>query len=201
MCTQYTSKELPNAWPYSFLLEDISSNITQYIKCSVLICPGFTTVTELAYDKETAQDIVKLALKADKDSYLRLFLYKLQTPVTSEGSPKKCVGCCPHILPPPTQLTSGEDKVISETKDKGNEDDEPHWKENFIEMIAIKIVSDGSPHCGTMAVRSEEPYLVNDLTELLGFPTDLPYGALNWESHEMLEKVREAQRQGMSCIS
>lgn len=51
----------------------------------------------------------------------------------------------------------------------------------------VKLVADGSPHCGTAAV--QEPYFLSDLTEILGFPTLLGCGALNFTNEKLLETV------------
>lgn len=52
----------------------------------------------------------------------------------------------------------------------------------------MKLVADGSPHCGTAAVR--EPYLYSNLTQILGFPPAPCYGQLNHSTQELLETVK-----------
>lgn len=58
----------------------------------------------------------------------------------------------------------------------------------------VKIISDGSPHCGTAAVR--EPFLNSNLTQTLGFPPAPCYGQLNYSSEELLETVKFFHQQG-----
>ena len=53
----------------------------------------------------------------------------------------------------------------------------------------MKIFCDGTPHCGTAA--THEDYLVNDLTEALGFPEPPNKGFLKFEGEEE-EKLRES---------
>ena len=52
----------------------------------------------------------------------------------------------------------------------------------------VKIFADGSPHCGSAAVR--EPYLESDLAERLGFPPAPAYGALNFTTEQLRETVK-----------
>lgn len=58
----------------------------------------------------------------------------------------------------------------------------------------VKIIADGSPHCGSAAVR--EPYMDTDLTQTLAFPPAPCYGKLNYTSEEMLEIVRFFHKEG-----
>ena len=58
----------------------------------------------------------------------------------------------------------------------------------------VKLVADGSPHCGTAAVR--EPYFSSNLTELLGFPTAPSCGALNFTDEKLLEAVEFFHQEG-----
>lgn len=58
----------------------------------------------------------------------------------------------------------------------------------------VKIIADGSPHCGTAAVR--EPFMNSNLTQTLGFPPAPCYGQLNYSTEEMLETVKFFHQQG-----
>ena len=120
------------------------------------------------------------------DYRLRLFMYKINSAKTrrSENSDE----CCP-----PNNLPQRS----ANTKSRDNEDCEPKWtKKDFLEVIGIKIVADGSPHCGTMAVRHDEPFIESDMTKLLGFPPAPCTGALNCSKDDMFETVSKAHRQG-----
>ena len=58
----------------------------------------------------------------------------------------------------------------------------------------VKLVADGSRHCGTAAVR--EPYFSSDLTELFGFPTAPSCGALNFTDEKLLKAVEFFHQKG-----
>ena len=58
----------------------------------------------------------------------------------------------------------------------------------------MKLGADGSPHCGTMAVR--EPFLNSNLTQTLGFPPAPGYGNLNHSTEDLLERVKFHHQQG-----
>ena len=55
-------------------------------------------------------------------------------------------------------------------------------------VAGVKLICDGSPHCGTAATHDD--YLVNELTEALGFPEPPNKGMLSFEGEEE-EKLRE----------
>lgn len=52
----------------------------------------------------------------------------------------------------------------------------------------VKLFADGSPHCGTAAIK--RPYLYSDLTEKLRFPPPPNYGKLNWTYDQLLNQVK-----------
>ena len=58
----------------------------------------------------------------------------------------------------------------------------------------VKIVADGSPHCGTAAVR--EPFFNSNLTQTLGFPPAPCYGNLNYSTQDLLDTVKFFHEQG-----
>ena len=71
--------------------------------------------------------------------------------------------------------------------------DQPlHWERRW--EAGVKIIVDGSPHCGTAAVR--EPFMNSNLTQTLGFPPAPCYGQLNYSTEEMLETVKFFHQQG-----
>ena len=61
------------------------------------------------------------------------------------------------------------------------EDSEKLWE------AGVKLMADGSPHCGTAAV--QEPYFPSDLTEILGFPAVPSCGTLNFTDEKLMEAV------------
>lgn len=52
----------------------------------------------------------------------------------------------------------------------------------------VKLFADGSPHCGTAAIK--RPYLCSELSEKLRFPPPPNYGKLNWIFDQLLEQVK-----------
>ncbi len=60
--------------------------------------------------------------------------------------------------------------------------------------IGTKYVADGSPHCGTAAVR--EPFMNTPLTVNLGFPPAPCYGTLNFTSEEYVDSIRRLTKAG-----
>lgn len=62
-------------------------------------------------------------------------------------------------------------------------------------LAGVKYWADGSPHAGTMAVRS--PYLNSYVTEVLSFPSPPSYGLLIWETDVLLKKVKYYHEKGM----
>ena len=65
---------------------------------------------------------------------------------------------------------------------------------NKLWEVGIKIVQDGSPHCGTIAVR--EPFMSTPLTENLGFPTPPQYGILNFSTQALHDTIKRLHMQG-----
>ncbi|XP_072036010.1 putative amidohydrolase YtcJ [Amphiura filiformis] len=77
------------------------------------------------------------------------------------------------------------------------EDDEPIPIGNYnskLWEVGIKFVADGSPHCGTCAVR--EPFMNTPLTQNLGFPPAPGYGTLNFTSEEFVDSMKRLTKEG-----
>ena len=58
----------------------------------------------------------------------------------------------------------------------------------------VKLGADGSPHCGTAAVR--EPFLDTELTRTLGFPPAPGRGTLNHSPEDLLKTVKSHHQRG-----
>ncbi|XP_022092691.1 uncharacterized protein LOC110980376 [Acanthaster planci] len=58
----------------------------------------------------------------------------------------------------------------------------------------LKLIADGSPHCGTAATR--EPFMFTPLTETLGFPKAPSYGILNMETDALFDTVKRHHQEG-----
>ena len=58
----------------------------------------------------------------------------------------------------------------------------------------LKLVADGSPHCGTAA--TQEPYMTGPLTDILGFPPAPGYGTLNMASDALYDTIKRSHLQG-----
>lgn len=72
-------------------------------------------------------------------------------------------------------------------------------EESFIKdrlwMAGIKMMADGSPHCGSAAIR--EPFLDNNLTKVLGFPKPPNYGKLNMETGALIDRLKFYTERGI----
>lgn len=136
---------------------------------------GFTTVTEMVYERAKKFDHQLKEVSKSKDCPIRLALYKVVP--TKSPDPSKHL-CCPSL---------GE---IDGLTDESPEPDEPDFEDSDKLWIAgVKITADGSPHCGTAALR--EPFLNSNLTKTLGFPEAPCYGRLNFTTDELLKIVKE----------
>ena len=98
-------------------------------------------------------------------------------------------GCCPNVFGTVPIPSRGKAKkpLFSASKSVGN------YNERLWEA-GIKLIGDGSPHCGTAAVR--EPFMYTPLTETLGFPEAPGYGMLNMEDAPLLQTVKRFHEQG-----
>ena len=61
-------------------------------------------------------------------------------------------------------------------------------------IAGVKVISDGSPHCGTAAIK--DPYLESNLTKILGFPPAPNYGKMNYSDNKLKEMVSFFHQQG-----
>ena len=68
------------------------------------------------------------------------------------------------------------------------EDSEKLWE------AGVKLMADGSPHCGTAAV--QEPYFPSDLTDILGFPAAPSCGVLHFTDQKLMEAVEFYHQNG-----
>lgn len=132
----------------------------QYSNC------GFTTVAELLFIPNWYDYLDKAVedTALEPNCPLRMVIYKYVDSI--EESPEDGESPLDGESPP------GKNHSIHEN--------DKLW------FAGVKIVSDGSPHCGTVA--SREPFLENDLTRKLGFPPSPNYGKLNF-SEEYLHKL------------
>ncbi|PIK60752.1 hypothetical protein BSL78_02316 [Apostichopus japonicus] len=95
--------------------------------------------------------------------------------------------CCPQIVFGNAPTTAKKQRSGSSQGSVGN------YNERLWEA-GIKLIGDGSPHCGTMAVR--EPFMNTPLTEILGFPKAPGYGNLNMDSEALVDTVRFFHEKG-----
>lgn len=127
---------------------------------------GFTTVCDLAYMQSDDVDEMLEEMSSRDDCAIRLGLY------TRDDASQEKGGCC-DVVP----------REGHHTSDRNLRENEKLW------IAGVKIFCDGTPHCGTAA--THEDYLVNDLTEALGFPEPPNKGLLKFEGEEE-EKLRES---------
>lgn len=165
---------------------------------------GLTTVTELAYQPNEGFDGLLTSIATRDDCPIRLGLYRLEHPskddatcVVHASKRKPIAQCCPHSLTrgivkgikpkaragarASRSAEEGEDKPIGYVNDK-------LWE------AGIKLIADGSPHCGTAAI--QEPFLNTPLTETLGFPAAPNYGILNFETDAFLATMKKLTQEG-----
>ena len=103
-----------------------------------------------------------------------------------KASPKRHPNICCNpgtFLPVAKDLktTDGEKDGIGNFNDK-------LWE------VGFKTGQDGSPHCGTIAVR--EPFMSTPLTETLGFPSPPQYGHLNFSYQALYKTIESLHLQG-----
>ena len=138
---------------------------------------GFTTVTDLAYSETEGCNKALNEQSNMADCPVRVALYQFKTPRRNKKSKQKTM-CCNMVFKSPE--TSVKTKL---------EENDKLWVQGY------KIIADGSPHCGTMAVR--EPFLRSNLAEILCFPP-VPdsYGHQNYSWDEMYEMVTKYHEEG-----
>ena len=144
---------------------------------------GFTTVTEMGYLSDPEFEPLLKKESKQRDCPIRLALYRVvngpaKTVREEKPSTRFHYQCCPSLLRRPSL---NQDEPTIEGSDK-------LW------VAGVKLVADGSPHCGTAAV--QEPYLNSNLTEILGFPEAPQYGTLNHTTDELLEIVESYHKEG-----
>ena len=115
--------------------------------------------------------------------------YAPSLPVDLYLSAVAAYGNCPIRLALYVSTTSAVEPTIIES--------------NKIWVAGIKIWADGSPHCGTAAVK--DPYPDNELTRRLDFPPpppppDIPdppqCGILNWSDDELFQMIKKGHDEG-----
>lgn len=156
---------------------------------------GITTATDLAYMSSDSTNQMLRYLADQKNCPIRVGLYQVQHAKTEDewkkGKPSKEITiknpCCPQQLFSTTSSTDKKQKSSTAVKGVGNYS-ELLWE------AGIKLTGDGSPHCGTAAVR--EPFMQTPLTEILGFPKAPSYGILNMDSQALIDTVKWFHQKG-----
>ncbi|PIK60753.1 hypothetical protein BSL78_02317 [Apostichopus japonicus] len=155
---------------------------------------GLTTVTELGYMPSEFTDGILREMSDQSDCPIRLGLYKMEHAIKRSGivehrlmKPPITKSCCPQIVFGNAPTPAKRQRSGSSQGSVGN------YNERLWEA-GIKLVGDGSPHCGTMAVR--EPFMNTPLTEILGFPKAPGYGNLNMDSEALVDTIRFFHEKG-----
>ncbi|KAJ8034350.1 hypothetical protein HOLleu_21143 [Holothuria leucospilota] len=152
---------------------------------------GLTTVTDIGYMPSEGTDAILRYLADRDDCPIRVGLYRMEHAVDDPSrsaslGPATC-GCCPNIFGRVPSKGKMKKLFSSQTKSIGN------YSERLWEA-GIKLIADGSPHCGTAAVR--EPFMFTPLTETLGFPKAPGYGSLNMEDGPLLSTLKRFHKEG-----
>ncbi|KAJ8034347.1 hypothetical protein HOLleu_21139 [Holothuria leucospilota] len=153
---------------------------------------GLTTVTDLGYMPSVDTDAILEYLADRDDCPIRVGLYKMEHAIenneksrgVTQERPK--AGCCPNTFGA-VSVKGKMKKASSSAKSIGNYSDRL-WE------AGIKLIGDGSPHCGTAAVR--EPFMYTPLTETLGFPKAPGYGSLNMTASALENTVAKFHKRG-----
>ncbi|XP_038068548.1 N-substituted formamide deformylase-like [Patiria miniata] len=156
---------------------------------------GLTTVTELAYMPSPEMDAILKTCADAPDFPIRLGLYKMTHAQTEEelhqpksAPPPPKVRCCSQLgRVQPAPPKKGRSVVKNYDGGVGN------YSSRLWEA-GLKLVADGSPHCGTCATR--EPFMYTPLTETLGFPKAPGYGTLNMEDDALLDTIKRHHQDG-----
>lgn len=139
--------------------EEIAQAVDDQLK--EYACAGFTTVTELLHAPNEAIDKAVRNKASKPDCPIRLAIYE-QISGPEDASKIKPSAICPDT----------NDTVLNEKL----------W------FAGVKIISDGSPRCGTCATR--EPFLANEKTEKFGFSLPPSRGLLNYTNEELLHMAQ-----------
>ena len=102
--------------------------------------------------------------------------------------PQPRVRCCGQLGRVPVSAKSQGRSTKGEYEGGVGQYSEKLWE------AGLKLVADGSPHCGTAAVR--EPFMNTPLTETLGFPPAPSYGILNMESDALYDTIKRHHTEG-----
>ncbi|KAJ8034345.1 hypothetical protein HOLleu_21137 [Holothuria leucospilota] len=148
---------------------------------------GLTTVTDLAYIATDIKDKALKKLADNEDCPVRvdfisvpLALYNLE-----------------HVKQGPDREYDADSPASQNAPTEGGKSRRMDGIGNYNGRLweaGIKLMADGSPHCGTMAIR--EPYMYTPLTETLCFPTAPGYGKLNMENDALIETVKHFHGKG-----
>ena len=107
---------------------------------------GFTTVTEMGYQRNPAFDTLLLKESEQRDCPIRLALYQVvygpENSIKEEkSSTRSHYQCCPSLL------------RIDDSMDGSLDQDEPIIEgSDKLWVAGVKVIADGSPHCGTAAL-------------------------------------------------
>lgn len=149
---------------------------------------GFTTVTDLGYRPNDVLDPLIQDISLKDTCPVRLALYRRV--VSDQGSEAALANgkgpvCCPRIF-----LNDGRYTA----RPAGDKERRTFTSNPKLWEAGVKLVADGSPHCGTAAVR--EPFLNNNLTQTLGFPPPPCCGKLNYSTQDLLKTVKFYHQRG-----
>ncbi|KAJ8034344.1 hypothetical protein HOLleu_21135 [Holothuria leucospilota] len=133
---------------------------------------GLTTVTDLAYNATEIKDKALKKVADNDDCPVRVAVYHLKSVNESYDEESNAMSSY-------TEDDSAEKQ--RRDHDIGNYN-------GRLWVAGIKLIADGSPHCGTMATK--EPYLFTPLTETLCFPKAPGYGNLNMENDALIRTVK-----------
>jgi predicted amidohydrolase YtcJ len=145
---------------------------------------GITTTTELAYMTKRFAGIRSILEVASREDgcRLRLHLYALAEPADQE-----MLRCC-----------SSPDLHADKKRNQSSKTTYKVEENAFLKIAGIKIIADGSPHAGTMAIL--EPFLNSKLSMVLGFPEAPFYGHLNYSDEDLNQMVSLYHRAGKTIL-
>jgi predicted amidohydrolase YtcJ len=138
-------------------------------------CAGFTTVAELLYFPNEVLEKVLRDKVVQPDCPIRLAIYEA-------------------IVSPDDDSAKTTDRPVTIPLKKRKLEEDSQVQNDKLWLAGVKIIADGSPHCGSMATR--EPFLVNDLTKMLGFPPTPCFGSLNYSDKQLHGMVQKYHGQG-----
>lgn len=154
---------------------------------------GLTTVTELSFIQPDLYRLLLSHLARQPDCPIRLAVYRLKQAGKSEdfqtlrSSQREFFS---HKALQSLPSTPEKEMLLTSNSEK-----DERLLEDRLWVAGIKLVADGSPHCGSAAV--SEPYLDNSLTRILGFPKPPNYGKLNWETNNVIDALKVYSQCGL----